>query len=274
MSDLALLIPELILAGMSLVLILIARRIQETPVAAAGTVLAALAAALASGWVLSQGSTTGFGGMIILDGYSQFFKVLIAATLALAALLSVRSLDGIPRGEYHSLLLLAAIGMMLALSARDLLPLYLGLELMTLCSYILVGIRVERPTSNEAAIKYFLLGSFASALLIYGISLTYGVTGTTDFAAVASALSGHGPGSNVLLLVAIGLVTAGLAFKIAAVPMHAWAPDAYRGASAPVAAFFGGRLQGGWPGGARAGLPGRVRLRSASLVRASGGARG
>ena len=238
MSDLTLLVPELILVGMALALILVARRIQKTPVAAVGTVFAALAAALASAWVLSWGAGTGFGGMIILDGYSQFFKLLIAATLALAALLSVRTFDGVPRGEYHALLLLAATGMMLAVSARDLLPLYLGLELMTLCSIILVGIRVERPTSNEAAIKYFLLGSFASALLIYGISLTYGVTGTTDFAAIASALSGHSPGGNVLLLVAIGLVTGGLAFKIAAVPLHAWAPDAYQGASAPVAGFL------------------------------------
>src|SRR6266851_222908 len=94
MSDLALLVPELILAGMALALMLAARRIQETPVAVIGTVLAAMAAALAAGWVLSWGHKTGFGGMIILDGYSQFLKVLIAATLALAALLSVKSLDG------------------------------------------------------------------------------------------------------------------------------------------------------------------------------------
>src|SRR3989454_3766567 len=184
--------------------------------------------------------------MLVLDGYSQFFKVLIAATLALTALLSVRSLEGIPHGEYHALLLLAATGMMLAFSANDLLSLYLSLELMTLCSYILVGIRVEIPTSNEAAIKSFLLGSFASALLIYGISLTYGVTGTTDFAVIASALSGHGPGSNLLLLMAIGLVAAGLAFKIAAVPLHALAPDAYQGASAPGAAVFSARSTAGW----------------------------
>src|SRR5436189_1591274 len=238
MNDLVMLIPELILSGMSLVLLLVARRIQRTRLAAAATVLAALAAALASIWILSQGRNIAFGGMLVLDGYSQFFKVLIAATLALAALLSVRSLDGVPRGEYHALLLLAATVMMLAVSSHDLLPLYLGLELMTLCSYILVGIRVQRATSNEAAIKYFLLGSFASALLIYGISLTYGVTGTTDFAGVASILSSHSAGSNVLLLVAIGLVASGLAFKIAAVPLHAWAPDAYQGATAPVAAFL------------------------------------
>ena len=240
LSDVALLIPELILVGMALALILAARRIQTTPLAVVGTVLAALAAALASGWMLSWGTQTGFGGMITLDGYSQFFKVLIAATLALAALLSVRSIDRdqVPRAEYHALLLLASTGMMLAVSALDLLTLYLGLELMTLCSYILVGITVERPRSNEAAIKYFLLASFASALLLYGISLTYGATGATDFATIASVLVERGLGGNPLLLVAMGLVTVGLAFKIAAVPLHAWAPDAYQGASAPVAAFL------------------------------------
>ena len=239
-SDLVLLVPELILVVLTLGIILAARRIQRGPVAVVGTVIAALAAGLASGWVLSLGPQTGFGGMITADGYSHFFKVLIAAALALTALLSVRSFNGeqVPRGEYHVLLLLASTGMMLAVSALDLLTLYLGLELITLCSYILVGIRVERPASNEAAIKYFLLGSFASALLLYGISLTYGMTGATGFSAIASALSEHGPGSSPLLLVAIGLVLAGLAFKIAAVPFHSWAPDAYQGASAPVAAFL------------------------------------
>src|SRR5262245_3054801 len=240
MSGLALLTPELILTGIALALLLIARRIQRTPVAAVTTVIGAVAAAAAVGWVLSSGNQTGFEGMVVVDSYSQFFKVLIAATLAIATLLSVGSLDAdrIPRAEYHTLLLLASTGMMLAVSAHDLLPLYLGLELMTLCAQILVGIRVDRPASNEAAIKYFLLGSFASALLIYGISLTYGVTRTTDFAGIASALGQHGAGNKLLLLTAVGLVAAGLAFKIAAVPLHAWAPDAYQGASAPVAAFL------------------------------------
>jgi len=237
-ADLALLVPELILVGMALALILAARRIQRTPLALIGTILAALAAALASTCVVPSDDATGFGGMITVDHYSRFFKVLIAAALALAALLSVRSLDEewAPRAEYHALLLLASTGMMLAVSSLDLLTLYLGVELMTLCSIVLVGIRVDRPASNEAAIKYFLIASFASALLLFGISLTYGVTGTTNFAAIATSL--RDLGSNPLLLVAMGLMAAGLAFKIAAVPFHAWAPDAYQGATAPVAAFL------------------------------------
>ena len=240
LSDVALLVPELILVGTASALMLAARRIQTAPVALVGTVLAALVAALVAGWDLSGGTRTGFGGTITLDGYSQFFKVLIGASLALAALLSVQSVDRdrVPRAEYHVLLLLASTGMMLAVSALDLLTMYLGLELTTLCSYILVGIRVERPTSNEAAIKYFLLASFASALLLYGISLTYGVTGTTEFAAIASAFAERDLGRNPLLLAAMVLLAAGLAFKVSAVPFHSWAPDAYQGASAPVAAFM------------------------------------
>ena len=249
LKDLVLLVPELVLVGMALALILASRRIRHAHLAAAGTILAALVAALASIWLLSgfPEPEKGFGDMIIVDGYSQFFKVLIASALALTALLSVtthRPTDARPHdpsvrpGEFHALLLLASTGMMFAASALDLLTLYLALELMTLCAYILVGITVEEPASNEAAIKYFLLGSFASALMLYGISLIYGVTGVTEFTAITSALSQDTLGNRQILLAAIGLLGAGLAFKIAAVPFHAWAPDAYQGASAPVAAFL------------------------------------
>ena len=221
LTDVALLLPELILVVAALVLILFARRIQNTPLAGLGTVLAALAAALASAWLLSGGPKTGFGGMVSLDGYSQFFKVLIASALALSVLLSARHVEAerARSAEYHSLLLLASTGMMFAVSASDLVTLYLGLELMTLCSYILVGITMEKAASNEAAIKYFLLASFASALLLYGIALTYGVTGSTDFAVIASALSAHDLGNNQILLAAIALSAAGLAFKISAAPV-------------------------------------------------------
>jgi NADH-quinone oxidoreductase subunit N len=237
-NDLKLLLPELILVGAALALILAARRIQKSSLATTVTVLAATAAAIAAVGLLGPGRP-GFENMITIDGYSQFFKVLIAAALALATLLSVRQIDAdhVRAGEYHALLLLASTGMMIVASSVDLLTLYLGLELTTLCSYILVGITVDKPTSNEAAIKYFLLGSFGSAVLLYGISLTYGMTGTTNFAAIADAITGD-LGSHPILMAGISLLGAGLAFKIAAVPFHAWAPDAYQGASTPVAAFL------------------------------------
>ncbi len=239
-ADLALLVPELILVGVVLVLMLAARRIRRGPTAFAITAVAGLVAAIASVQALSGGVSSGFAGMLVVDGYSQFFKLLIAATLVLATLLSAgrRKDDGVPLGDYHVLLLLAATGMMIAASSTDLIPLYLALELMTICSYILVGIRVERPTSNEAAIKYFLLGSFASALMLFGISLTYGLTGTTSYGGIASALHSRGLVDPALMAVAVGMVVGGLAFKIAAVPFHSWAPDAYQGASAPVAGFL------------------------------------
>jgi NADH-quinone oxidoreductase subunit N len=240
LNDLGLLGPELILVGVALALVLFARRLSNAALVATATVLAALAAALACVWHWSDAVETGFGDMIIADGYSRFFKILIASALALATLLSARRIgtEHVRPAEYHALLLLASTGMMLAAGALDLVTLYLGLELTTLCSYILVGITVDRPNANEAAIKYFLLGSFASAVLLYGIALTFGVTGDTSFETIASALTQSDLGNTRLLSAGIALVAAGLGFKIAAFPFHAWAPDAYEGASAPVAAFL------------------------------------
>jgi NADH-quinone oxidoreductase subunit N len=240
LEDLGLLWPELILVGAALALVLFARRLSSAAFVTAATVLAALAAALVCVWHWNDDAQTAFGGLIIVDGYSHFFKILIACALALAALLSERRIgtEHVRPAEYHALLLLASTGMMFAASGLDLVALYLGLELTTLCSYILVGITVDRPNANEAAIKYFLLGSFASAILLYGIALTYGVTGDTSFEAIASAITQSDVENTQLLPAGIALVAAGLGFKIAAFPFHAWAPDAYQGASAPVAAFL------------------------------------
>jgi NADH-quinone oxidoreductase subunit N len=239
-SDLVLLLPELVLTAVAVALVLRARHVRRARSSTACVVFAALAAICAQSAFSGQGPATAFEDSIAGDGYARFFKILFAVTLALAALLSVKHVDAerVRPAEFHALLLLATTGMMLAASALDLLTLYLGLELMSLCSYILVGITRERPASNEAAIKYFLLGSFASALLLYGIALSYGVTGATGFAAMASALTERSLAQSPLLLVGIALLAGGLAFKIAAVPFHAWAPDAYQGASAPVAAFL------------------------------------
>lgn len=240
MTGLTLLAPELVLVGVALALLVIARRVKRVQSIAALVVVAAVGSILAVWVFASQGATTGFGGTVAGDGFARFFKFLFAANLALTSLLSVRHLNSarLPTAEYYALLLLASTGMMLAASATDLLILYLGLELMILCAYALVGITRESPISNEAAIKYFLLGSFASALLLYGIALIFGVTGATDFATIASAVSERSLAEHPLMLVGLALVAAGLGFKIAAVPFHAWAPDVYQGASAPVAAFL------------------------------------
>jgi NADH-quinone oxidoreductase subunit N len=238
MNELRLLAPEVVLVMAALALITVARRITRARGVAAVVVLATVGALYAA-WAMSE-EAIGFNGTIALDRYSQFFHLLFGATLVVAALLSIKYVDAerIRPAEYYALLLLASTGMMLAASAVDLLIMYLGLELMTLCSYLLVGITRERTTANEAAIKYFLLGSFASAVLLYGIALSYGATGATDFSSIASAVSSGAGGERGLLLPGVALVAVGLAFKIAAVPFHAWAPDAYQGASAPVAAFL------------------------------------
>jgi NADH-quinone oxidoreductase subunit N len=241
--DLLLLSPELILSTVGLGLIIAARHVQSARFAA-GLVIGTTAAAVFSGFAFSSESQRmGFGGTIAGDGYALFFKVLFAVNLALVALLSVRHLDAerVRPAEYYALLLVASTGMMLTASAMEFLILYLGLELMSLCSYVLVGITRDKPTSNEAAMKYFMLGSFASVLLLYGISLAYGVTGATDFATIAAGLEAGtttAQGQLPLLRIAVAFIVGGLAFKIAAVPFHAWAPDAYQGASTPVAGFL------------------------------------
>ncbi|HEY7699057.1 MAG TPA: proton-conducting transporter membrane subunit, partial [Vicinamibacteria bacterium] len=215
MTDLTLLVPEIVLVATALALILVARHLEKARTVATGVVLAALVA-LGSSWALLT-PDVGFGGTIAGDGYARFFEVLFSATLAIAALLAIRHVDRerVRPGEFYALLLLASTGMMLAASAMDLLILYLGLELMTLCSYVLVGITREKSTSTEAAIKYFLQGAFASALLLYGIGLTYGITGATKFASIASTASERGLSENPLLLAGVALVVLGLAFKIA-----------------------------------------------------------
>lgn len=240
MTDLLLVSPELVLVGVALALILVARRVHQARSAAIPVVVAAVSAVYCGWYFFPGASASGFAGTIAADRYALFFHLLFGANLTLAALFSMRHVDAnhVRPAEYYALLLLASTGMMLAASAVDLLVLYLGLELMTLCAYALVGITRDRPISNEAAIKYFLLGSFASAVLLYGIALVYGTTGTTEFAPIAAAISARSLGQQALLLAGIALIVGGLAFKIAAVPFHAWAPDVYQGAISPVAAFL------------------------------------
>jgi NADH-quinone oxidoreductase subunit N len=179
------------------------------------------------------------GGMLLADGYSAFFKALFLISAALTVLVSLRYLDdeGSHYGEYYALLLFAAIGMMFMAGGGDLITIYLGLELMSLPTYVLVGFIRRDVTSTEGALKYFLMGAFTSGILLYGLALLYGLTGTTNLSAVAQKLAGL-PLDDPALILAVILVVTGFGFKIAAVPFHMWVPDAYEGAPTSITAFM------------------------------------
>ncbi|MEE9148026.1 MAG: NADH-quinone oxidoreductase subunit N [Candidatus Tectomicrobia bacterium] len=183
--------------------------------------------------------TSIFSGMFLADGYTTFFRLLFLLAVALTVLISLRYLDdeGTHYGEYYALLLFATVGMMFMAGGGDLITIYLGLELMSLSTYVLAGFIRRDVTSTEAALKYFLMGAFTSGILLYGLALTYGLTGTTNLAAVAQSLTGislENPG----LLLALILVVTGFGFKVAAVPFHMWAPDAYEGAPTSITAYM------------------------------------
>lgn len=184
----------------------------------------------------SHGQT--FGGMFISDTYSTYFKLIFIINLVLTVLISLRYIQRqkAEYGEYYSLLVFATSGMMLMASAKDLIILYLGLELMALSTYILAGIKRHDIKSNEAAIKYFLLGAFSSALLLYGISLIYGMTTTTDIYKIAEHLKITEVTTTLLL--SMILIVVAFSFKIAAAPFHMWAPDVYEGAPTSITAFM------------------------------------
>jgi len=186
--------------------------------------------------------TIGFNGMFILDAFSVFFKVVFLLAAILTILVSSRYLD-VERanaGEFYALILFAVLGMMFLASAGDFITIFVSIETMALSFYILVGFLKTNRKSNEAGLKYFLLGSFSTGIFLYGISLVYGSTGTTVLGLIGmsrSKMALAGPEAPIFVLGVI-LVTVGLGFKIAAVPFHMWAPDAYEGAPTPVTAFL------------------------------------
>jgi NADH-quinone oxidoreductase subunit N len=182
---------------------------------------------------------TVFHGMFVADGFSYFFQWLFFVIAAVSSLISMRfnERESIDRGEYYSLLLLASSGMSLMAASGDLVLTFLGLEILSMATYVLAGFKRADARGNEAALKYFLLGSFASAFLLYGIALIYGSTATTNYALIrqVTALQGEVPAT---LRVGLGLLLVGFGFKVAIVPFHAWAPDVYEGAPTPVTAFM------------------------------------
>jgi NADH-quinone oxidoreductase subunit N len=181
-----------------------------------------------------------FGGMMAGDGFSDFFNIVFLAAAGLTAMASFRYLDreGLQHPEYNVLLLFSALGMMLLASAQDFIVLFVALELMSLAVYVLVGFRRADRRSNEAAMKYFILGSAASAVLLYGTALLYGCTGTTGMKGILAFTQSHPQAISPIFLLGAALVVFGFLFKIAAVPFHMWMPDVYEGAPVPITGFM------------------------------------
>ncbi|MGE0254005.1 MAG: NADH-quinone oxidoreductase subunit NuoN [Alphaproteobacteria bacterium] len=187
--------------------------------------------------------TSAFNGLFVADDFGAFAKVLIAVGAALAVILSIdfNAREKIDQFEYPLLMLFAVLGMMLMVSANDLISLYVGLELQSLSLYVIAAIRRDALRSSEAGLKYFVLGALSSGLLLYGMSMVYGFAGTTSFDGLAEIFGGIASSEGQVpigVVLGIVFVAAGLAFKVSAVPFHMWTPDVYEGAPTPVTAFF------------------------------------
>ncbi len=248
LSDLQLIAPELILtvcACVALVMEVILPYRKSKVIAYFALFSTALAAAsLILQWWFARGALPleGFYGMVRIDGFALIFKAIFLIAAGLTIAISTRYLDieGEQHGEFYALVLFATVGMMFLGCGYDLITLYISLELMALTFYILVAFTKREKRSNEAGMKYFLLGAFSSGILLYGMSLIYGLTGSTNLGEIGreiGAMTGN-PAMRPMLILGMIALAAGLFFKIAAVPFHMWAPDAYEGAPTSVTAFL------------------------------------
>ena len=235
-ADLMLIWPELILTIGGLITLMLGTFLGDRNVGLYQlSSLLTLAAAAAAVVALFGVETTVFSGTLSVDSFGGFAKLLIYAASFVCIVIAPRFFNGGMRAEYPTLILFAALGMGIMASSRDLMTLYVGLELNSLATYVLASFMRTDERSSEAGLKYFVLGALASGMLLYGISLLYGFTGTTDFAGIAKVLGGE---LNIGLIFGIVFVLAGLGFKISAVPFHMWTPDVYEGAPTPVTTFF------------------------------------
>ena len=253
--NMGLILPELIVCGMAVLVMLVDAfaRPRQRWLTGSMALAGLIAAAIASVWMWLAWTGTGapltslgsFNGMIVLDGLRLSFTLIFLLVSALTLLISMVWVEGedLPAGEFHSLLMFATAGMMLMASGGDLVIIFLGLEILSIATYVMAGFRRTDLRSNESSLKYFILGSFSSAFLLYGIALIYGATategglpGTTNISMIASRLneSIYPP----LLFAGAAMMLVGFGFKIATAPFHIWTPDVYEGAPTPVTAFM------------------------------------
>jgi NADH-quinone oxidoreductase subunit N len=245
-TDYVRILPELVLSAFGILVMLLdplldegkndERKNQETLglIAFVGTV-----AGLASTWYMAQSPGAAFSGMVKVDSFSVFFHFLVIAIAAVVILTSFEymAVQRIRAGEYYALILFGVVGMALMSSAVELVLIFIALEISSISTYILAGYRRREASSAESSLKYFLLGSFATAFFLYGVALMFGATGSTNVERIAPGLQ-TGPVVPLLAYVAVALMFVGLGFKVAAAPFHIWTPDVYEGAPAPVVGFM------------------------------------
>ncbi|MCY3895394.1 MAG: NADH-quinone oxidoreductase subunit N [Chloroflexi bacterium] len=239
-SDIGYVLPEITVLGTALALLLWAaitrgdRRWTSVSIALTGNGLASLFMFMRA--PADDAAVQVFAGQLVVDGYSTFFRTLFLILASLAIVFGAQRFSTAPLTDFAALLQFSLLGMMLLVGAADWATAFIAIETMAIPVYVLVGLTRFRRESLEAAMKYFALGAFASAILVYGIAWTYGLTGTTSLAETAARLTAHGEAPWILF--ALGLVLVAMGFKVAAVPFHAWTPDAYQGAPTPAAAFI------------------------------------
>ena len=239
-ADIAVIWPELFLAVAGMLLLMFGAFRGEN--SARSVSWLAVSAFVVTGVLVLAGpggTTTAFGAQFVVDDFAVFAKILLLAGAALALILAVpyNLREGITQFEFPILIMFAVLGMMMMVSANDLMTLYLGIELQSLALYVVAAIRRDNLRSSEAGLKYFVLGALSSGILLYGMSLVYGFAGTTNFTVLAEVFAADSE-SSIGVIVGIVFVAAGLAFKVSAVPFHMWTPDVYEGAPTPVTAFF------------------------------------
>ncbi len=239
-NDMVRFLPEIILTVVATLLMVLEPLSGSRPRDFFGHLsIAALVAAIAASVNVWWYPGLAFGGMLVLDGFAVFFRILVLGVGILVVLAGYRYLrrEGAGAGEYHALLLYSIVGQCLMAAGNELIVIFIGLEISSIASYVLAGYLRDDRRASEAALKYFLLGSFATAFFLYGVAIVYGLTGTTNLMAIRNAVLG-GAVSPAFLAVAAALMFVGLGFKVSGVPFHAWAPDVYQGAPSPVTAFL------------------------------------
>jgi NADH-quinone oxidoreductase subunit N len=235
-------LPEIFLSVLAMALLLInvfATGTQKTYLANISFVgIVGAAVLVGSGW---GGHIESFNGSVVLDNYATFFKMIFLVAAGLAILISDKYMEReeCNHGELYSLILFTVVGMMLMASGTDLMTIFLGLEVMSVSLYVLAGFNRANRKSNEAGLKYFLLGAFSTGFLLYGMALIYGATGTTRLYKIAAVVGQMTlPSANIMLVAGMLLMMTGFAFKVAAAPFHMWTPDVYEGAPTPMTAFM------------------------------------